>query len=219
MSLIEMRIGHETGKLKVFVLFWKGNSLSLCQFSVVLRHQGLVNMNLSRCKCRSSNKLKSWVANQFASKPQERLLEIIVGLGIDFKVLNTFLPVESHSGGLDLPLLNVHLVSAQHNGDVFADTLEITVPVGNVLVCDARRDVKHDNATLALDVITITETAKFFLSSGIPDIKDDIAEVGGEGEGVDFNTKGGDVFFLKFTSQVTLDKSSFSRSSITDYAS
>jgi hypothetical protein len=34
----------------------------LRQFPVVLRHQGLVNMNLSRCKCGSSDKLKSWVA-------------------------------------------------------------------------------------------------------------------------------------------------------------
>ena len=120
--------------------------------------------------------------------------------------------MESYGGSLDLPLLksmkgksdqgieseertkthlNVHLVSAQHNGDVFADTLEITMPIGNVLVCDARRNVKHDNATLALDVITITETTEFFLSSSIPDIEDDIAEIGGEGQGVDFNTKSG----------------------------
>ena len=43
--------------------------------------------------------------NQFAGKPKERLFEIVIGLGRDFKVLDTFLPVESHSSGLDLPLL------------------------------------------------------------------------------------------------------------------
>jgi hypothetical protein len=219
MSLIEMKVVHVTGKLQIIVLFWKGYSLSLRQFLVVLLHQGCVDLNLSRRKCRGSDKLESWVANQFASKPQERLFEIVIGLGRDFKVLDAFLPVESHGSSLDLPLLNINLVSAQHNGDVLAYTLEIAVPIGDVLVCDARRDVKHDNATLALDVITITETTKFFLSGSIPNIEDDIAVVGGEGQGVDFNTKGGDVFFLKFTSQVTLDKSSFSRSSITNYAS
>ena len=65
------------------------------------------------------------------------------------------------------------------------------MPIGDILVCNARRDVKHDNATLALDVITITETTKFFLPGSIPNIKDDCAVVGGEGQGVDFNTKGG----------------------------
>ncbi len=110
------------------------------------------------------------------------------------------------------------------------------MPIGDVLVSDAGRDVKHDNATLALDVITIAEATELFLPSSIPDIKDDIAEVGGEGQRVDFDSKGGcvivaarmsrsetkknrarqqdrgnytigirtDVFFLKFTSQVTL---------------
>ena len=65
------------------------------------------------------------------------------------------------------------------------------MPIGDVLVCDARRDVEHDNATLPLDVITITETTELFLSSSIPDIKDDCAVVGGEGQGMDFNTKRG----------------------------
>ena len=87
--------------------------------------------------------------------------------------------------------LNVNLVSAQYNRDVLANTLEIAVPIGDILVCDARRDVKHDNATLALDVITITETTEFFLSGSIPDIEDDCAVVGGERQGVNFNTKGG----------------------------
>jgi hypothetical protein len=43
--------------------------------------------------------------NQFASKPQEGLLKVVVGLGRDLKVLNTLLPVEGHRGSLDLALL------------------------------------------------------------------------------------------------------------------
>jgi len=55
------------------------------------------------------------------------------------------------------------------------------MPVGDVLISDARRDVKHDDATLTLDVVAIAETTKLFLSGGIPDIEDDRAKVGREG--------------------------------------
>ena len=54
------------------------------------------------------------------------------------------------------------------------------MPVGDVLVGDARRDVKHDDATLALDVVSIAETAELFLTSRVPDIEHDGAKVGGE---------------------------------------
>jgi hypothetical protein len=66
------------------------------------------------------------VANQLASKPQEGLLEVVVGLGGDVVVLKVLLPVEGNSLGLDLSLLDVDLVTAQDNGDVFADADEIT---------------------------------------------------------------------------------------------
>ena len=55
------------------------------------------------------------------------------------------------------------------------------MPIGDVLIGDARRDVKHYNATLALDVVAIAETTKLFLAGGIPDIENDRAIVGGEG--------------------------------------
>jgi hypothetical protein len=52
-----------------------------------------------------------------------------------------------------------------------------TVPVGNILVGDARSDVEHDDAALAVDVVTITETAKLLLTSGVPDIELDLTKV------------------------------------------
>lgn len=55
------------------------------------------------------------------------------------------------------------------------------MPVGNVLIGDAGRDVKHDYATLALDVVPIAKTTKLFLAGSIPDIEYDCAKVGGEG--------------------------------------
>ena len=65
------------------------------------------------------------------------------------------------------------------------------MPVGDVLVRDAGGHVEHDDTALALDVVSITETTKLFLPSGIPDVEADGAEVGRERERVHFHTKGG----------------------------
>jgi hypothetical protein len=51
------------------------------------------------------------------------------------------------------------------------------VPVGDILVGDAGCNIEHDDATLAVDVISITETSKLLLSCGIPDIKFDLPQV------------------------------------------
>lgn len=45
------------------------------------------------------------------------------------------------------------------------------MPVGNVLVGDSGCDVEHDYTALAVDVVPISETTKFLLSCGIPDIE------------------------------------------------
>lgn len=51
------------------------------------------------------------------------------------------------------------------------------MPVGNVLVGNSGGDIKHDDTTLAVDVVTITETTELLLSGSIPDIEGDVAEV------------------------------------------
>ena len=65
------------------------------------------------------------------------------------------------------------------------------MPVGNIFVGDAGRDIKHDNAALALDVVTIPETTKLLLSSSIPDVEADRAKVGRELQRVDLDTESG----------------------------
>ena len=87
--------------------------------------------------------------------------------------------------------LHVDLVAAEDDRDVLANALEVTVPVGDVLVRDAGGHVEHDDTTLALDVVSITETTKLLLSGSVPNIEADRAEVGGEGKRVDFDTKSG----------------------------
>lgn len=51
------------------------------------------------------------------------------------------------------------------------------MPVGNVLICDTGGDIEHDDAALAVDVVTITETTELLLTGGIPDIELNLAEV------------------------------------------
>jgi len=51
------------------------------------------------------------------------------------------------------------------------------VPVGNVLVGNAGGDVEHDDAALAVDVVSVTKTSKLLLSCGIPDIELNVAQV------------------------------------------
>lgn len=111
------------------------------------------------------------VANKLASEPKEGLLEVVVGLGGNVVVLQVLLAVEGDGLGLDLALLHVDLVTGEDDGDVLTDTDEVTVPVGDVLVGDTGSDIEHDDTTLAVDVVTITETTELLLTSGIPDIE------------------------------------------------
>ena len=68
---------------------------------------------------------QSWVTNELACQPQERLLKVIVGLGGDIVVLKVLLAVESDGLGLDFALLNVDLVTGQNDGDILANADEI----------------------------------------------------------------------------------------------
>jgi hypothetical protein len=57
---------------------------------------------------------------------QEGLLKVVVGLGRDVVVLEILLPVEGDGLGLDFALLDINLVAAEDDWDVFADADEIT---------------------------------------------------------------------------------------------
>ncbi len=51
------------------------------------------------------------------------------------------------------------------------------MPVGDVLICDAGCDVKHDNTALTVDIVSITETSELLLPRGVPNIELDVAQV------------------------------------------
>jgi hypothetical protein len=66
------------------------------------------------------------VADEFPGEPEERLLEVVVGLGGDVVVLQVLLSVEGDGLCLDLALLHVDLVAGEDDGDVLADTDQVT---------------------------------------------------------------------------------------------
>jgi hypothetical protein len=51
----------------------------------------------------------------------------------------------------------------------------LTMPVGHVLVSNARCNVEHDDAALAVDIITVSQSTKLLLACCVPDIKLDLA--------------------------------------------
>lgn len=44
--------------------------------------------------------------------------------------------------------LDVDLVTTQHDGNVFTNTLQVSMPVRNVLVGDSGSNIEHDDSTL-----------------------------------------------------------------------
>lgn len=69
---------------------------------------------------------QSLIADKFPGEPEEGLLKVVVGLGGDIVVLEVLLAVESNGLCLDLALLDVDLVAGENNGNVLADTDQVT---------------------------------------------------------------------------------------------
>lgn len=169
-------------------------------------HETGINGNFGRSKGGSSNQLQVGVTSQLAGQPDEGLLKVVIALGTDVVVLEILLAMESDALGLDLAFLkprnirinitreciylDVNFVTAEDNGNVVADTDEVAMPVGNILVGDARGHIEHDDTALTINVVAVTETTKLFLSSSIPDVKLDGTAVSVEEQGMDFNTDG-----------------------------
>uniref|UniRef100_A0A8D8RWT0 Uncharacterized protein n=1 Tax=Cacopsylla melanoneura TaxID=428564 RepID=A0A8D8RWT0_9HEMI len=90
------------------------------------------------------------------------------------------------------------------------------MPVGHVLVGDTRGDVEHDDGTLTLDIITVSESSKLFLSCRIPHIESDCSSVCMEHQRMHFNTQCGNVFLFKLSRQVAFDEGCLSCTTITN---
>jgi len=66
------------------------------------------------------------------------------------------------------------------------------------------------------DVVALSETSEFFLTCGVPDGEFDGSVVGVEGDGTDFYSLSGDVFFLEFACDVSLDEGGLAHTAVSD---
>jgi hypothetical protein len=139
---------------------------------------------------------QGWVADKLACQPEERLLEVVVGLRRDIVVLKVLLSVECDGLGFDFSLLHINLVTGEDDWDVLADANQVTfrenlvdvmqqvgsrigrtVPVRNVLVGNSGCNIKHDDAALPVNVISVTKTTELLLSCSIPYIELNLPQV------------------------------------------
>ena len=51
------------------------------------------------------------------------------------------------------------------------------MPVGDVLVSNARGHIEHDYTTLAVDVVAVSQSTELFLARSVPDVEYDRTEV------------------------------------------
>jgi len=187
------------GCLQVFVVLGQGSLLGLLVLGLDLLLPLGVHLDLRGHESGHGNELEVGVADKLSGQPKERLLEVVIGLGGDVVVLKVLFPVENDRFGFDLSVLNIDFVAGQNDGNVLAYSDQISVPVGNVFVCNSRRHVEHDDSALALNIVSVTETAKLLLTSSVPYVKSDGASIRVENKGMDFNTERRDIFLFEFT--------------------
>lgn len=65
---------------------------------------------------------------------------------------------------------------------------QISMPCRHVLVCEPRCDIKHDDSTLAVNVIAVTQASKLFLPGCVPAVEPQFATICGKVKGMYFHT-------------------------------
>ena len=137
--------------------------------------------------------------SELASKPAERLLEVVVTLGGNIEVGHVLALVEVDHLSLHTALLHITLISNHDNGDVTADAGEITVPVGEGIVRRTGGDTEHQNGAISVHatsqhtnsssiLVSVTESSKLLLTGSIPAVEGNGTTVGTESQSVNLST-------------------------------
>jgi hypothetical protein len=210
-------ISQEFPYSELFILtFGESHFGSLVNLSLKSTLEFIIELNLGGGKEGCFDKGQVGIVGDAAEEPDEGLLELVVGLGGDVVILEILLAVEGDLLGFHLAVLHVDLVSNKHDWDVLADTSQILVPLGDVGVGNSWANIEHDDAAVATDVVTITKSSKFLLSSGIPNVEKDLAVGSEEGHGMHLDTESGDVLLFELASQVALDEGSLADTAISN---
>jgi hypothetical protein len=96
---------------------------------------------------------KVWVTSELSENPEEGLLVLVIGLCGYVVVLERSLTMESDLSSLDLSVLRVNLVTNENDRNIFADSSQILVPLGNILISDSCSDIEHHNSAMCSNTI------------------------------------------------------------------
>lgn len=118
--------------------------------------------------------------------------------------------------GLYFPILDVDFVTAENNRYVFADTDQISVPVGYIFIRHSGCDIEHDYSTLSLNIIAIAQTSELFLTGRIPDVETDRSTIGVEDERMHLYTQSGDVLLFEFTGKMPFNEGGLTGTTVAD---
>jgi hypothetical protein len=92
--------------------------------------------------------------------------------------------------GFHLPIIHINLVSTKNNRNVLTYPAKIHVPSWDILVSQASSNIKHNNCTLPMNIVTISEATKLLLPNSVPTIKANLPTVCEKIERMYFNTNG-----------------------------
>jgi hypothetical protein len=108
--------------------------------------------------------LKLIVTSELSHQEKEGTYAVDIAFSQNIVVLHVRPPVEGDLLFLHLAVLDLDLalVSAQDDGNIPADASQVPMPVPNILVSNARCDIKHYDITLSLNVVAIMEAATLF---------------------------------------------------------
>ena len=187
----------------------------LCELGLVPLLLCEIDMDLWGSHGHLLNKGEDCITRELSRQVEEGLFIVVVTLGRDLIVLEVLLPVKGDLLGLHLAVLDIDFVATEDDGDVLAHSGEVSMPSGHVLVGQAGGDVKHDDSTLPVDVVAITEATELLLTSCVPAIESDLAPVCGEVKGTNLHADRGLVFLLEFSSDVALNEGRLASTTVT----
>lgn len=176
----------------------------------------LVHLDLLRVHSEVLDQGDIWVTQKLSQEVNEWLFELVVGFGRDVIVLEVSLSVETDLAGLDFSVFDVGLISNETNGNVGTDLGEVLVPFVDISIGVSGGEVEHDDGTVGLDIITLSEFSEFFLTSSVPNIKGDFSKVSVENDVGHLSTLGWDVWFLEVSSVVSLGEGCLADTSVSD---
>ena len=200
----------------VISVIGKCHVLSLFDFVGHLLNLVLRNFNLGRGEERSLDEGEVTVVYHSTEEPDERLLELIVALGRDIVILKVLLSVEGDLLSLDLTITNIDFVTDEDDGDGLTDTGQVLIPLWNVGVGDTGAHIEHDDTAVTSNIIAVTESSELLLTGSIPNVENYLTMRGIERHGMNFDTEGGNIALLEFSSQMTLDEGSLTDTTVTD---